>query len=124
LSRSVPDANRSVITNSGQAAPLQEQDIAFKLENSKLSPAQERRYKKFRTEIIAEVKSLRLHHARINSLVQQLYDINKRLLGYEGRLMRLAESHGVALPRPPYFRDQRRARRRILAWVSSVRRWR
>jgi RNA polymerase primary sigma factor len=75
---------------------LQDQDIAFKLENSTLSPAQERRYKKLRDEIIAEVKSLRLHHARINSLVEQLYDINKRLLGYEGRLMRLAESHGVA----------------------------
>src|SRR5262249_31645861 len=27
--------------------------------------------------------------------VEQLYDINKRLVGYEGRLMRLAESHGV-----------------------------
>jgi RNA polymerase primary sigma factor len=74
---------------------LQDQDIAFKLENSTLSPAQERRYKKLRNEIIAEVKSLRLHHARINSLVEQLYDINKRLVGYEGRLMRLAESHGV-----------------------------
>jgi RNA polymerase primary sigma factor len=46
--------------------------------------------------IIAEVKSLRLHHRRIDALVEQLYDINKRLVGYEGRLMRLAESHGVA----------------------------
>ena len=42
------------------------------------------------------MKSLRLNQARINSLVEQLYDINKRLVGYEGRLMRLAESHGVA----------------------------
>jgi RNA polymerase primary sigma factor len=42
------------------------------------------------------VKSLRLHQTRIDSLVEQLYDINKRLVGYEGRLMRLAESHGVA----------------------------
>jgi RNA polymerase primary sigma factor len=42
------------------------------------------------------VKSLRLNQARIDSLVEQLYDINKRLVGYEGRMMRLAESHGVA----------------------------
>ena len=42
------------------------------------------------------MKSLRLNQARIDSLVEQLYDINKRLVGYEGRLMRLAESHGVA----------------------------
>ena len=75
---------------------LQDQDIELKLKNTTLSPAQERRYKKLRGDIIAEVKSLRLHHARINSLVEQLYDINKRLVGYEGRLIRLAESHGVA----------------------------
>ena len=42
------------------------------------------------------MKSLRLNQARIDALVEQLYDINKRLVGYEGRLMRLAESHGVA----------------------------
>ena len=41
------------------------------------------------------MKSLRLNQARIDALVEQLYDINKRLVGYEGRLMRLAESHGV-----------------------------
>jgi RNA polymerase primary sigma factor len=75
---------------------LQDQDIAFKLRNTTLSPAQERRYKKLKDDIIAEVKSLRLKQTRIDSLVEQLYDINKRLVGYEGRLMRLAESHGVA----------------------------
>src|SRR5476651_1732868 len=75
---------------------LQEQDIDFRLHNSSLSPAQERKYKKLKEEIITEVKSLRLNQARIDSLVEQLYDINKRLVGYEGRLMRLAESHGVA----------------------------
>jgi RNA polymerase primary sigma factor len=75
---------------------LQDQDIANKLKNQSLSPAQLRKYKKLKDEIIAEVKSLRLNQAHIDSLVEQLYDINKRLVGYEGRLMRLAESHGVA----------------------------
>ena len=74
---------------------LQEQDIQFQLSSASLSPAQERKYKKLKGEIIAEVKSLRLNQARIDSLVEQLYDINKRLVGYEGRLMRLSESHGV-----------------------------
>src|SRR3989454_139417 len=60
------------------------------------APAQERRYKKLKDEIISEVKSLRLNQARIDALVEQLYNINKRLVGYEGRLMRLSESHGVA----------------------------
>jgi RNA polymerase primary sigma factor len=75
---------------------LQDQDIANQLRNVSLSPAQERRYKKLKDEIITEVKSLRLNQARIDSLVEQLYDINKRLVGYEGRLMRLAESHDVS----------------------------
>jgi RNA polymerase primary sigma factor len=75
---------------------LQEQDIRFRLSSGSLSRAQERKYKKLQEEIIAEVKSLRLNQARIDSLVEQLYDINKRLVGYEGRLMRLSESHGIA----------------------------
>src|SRR5690606_31273309 len=75
---------------------LQEQDIQFQLRSQSLSPAQERKYKKLKEEIIAEVKSLRLNQARIDSLVEQLYDINKKLVSNEGRLMRLAESYGVA----------------------------
>ena len=74
---------------------LQDQDIERRLINEKLSPNQERKYKKLKEEIIQEVKSLRLNQARIDALVEQLYDINKRLVGHEGRLMRLAESHGV-----------------------------
>jgi RNA polymerase primary sigma factor len=74
---------------------LQEQDIELRLKSDALSPAQERKYKKLKEEIIAAVKSLRLNQARIDTLVEQLYDINKRLVGYEGRLFRLAESYGV-----------------------------
>ena len=75
---------------------LQEQDIHNKLHSTgSLTPSQERKYKKLKEEIIQEVKSLRLNQARIDALVEQLYDINKKLVGHEGRLMRLAESHGV-----------------------------
>ncbi|HEY2758532.1 MAG TPA: RNA polymerase sigma factor RpoD, partial [Pseudolabrys sp.] len=75
---------------------LQEQDIELRLKSDNLSPSQERKYKKLKDEIIGEVKSLRLNQARIDSLVEQLYDINKRLVSNEGRFMRLAESYGVA----------------------------
>ncbi len=78
---------------------LQEQDIQNQLESASqgpsLSPSQERKYKKLKDEIIVEVKSLRLNQARIDSLVEQLYDINKKLVSYEGRLFRLGDSHGV-----------------------------
>ena len=74
---------------------LQDQDIHFQLKRGSLTPAQQRKYKKLKSEIISEVKSLRLNQARIEALVEQLYEINKRLVAHEGRLMRLAESHGV-----------------------------
>jgi RNA polymerase primary sigma factor len=74
---------------------LQDQDIRFQLRRLSLSPAQERKYKKLKNEIIGEVKSLRLNRARIDALIEQLYEINKRLVGCEGRLLRLAESHGI-----------------------------
>ncbi|MBV8185566.1 MAG: RNA polymerase sigma factor RpoD [Hyphomicrobiales bacterium] len=74
---------------------LQDQLVAGRLENTTLTPAQERKYKKLKQTVIADVKSLSLHNNRIEMLVEQLYDINKRLVGFEGRLMRLAESFGV-----------------------------
>ena len=76
---------------------LQDQDIQNRLQSeTPLSPSQERKYKKLKDDIITEVKSLRLNQQRIDALVEQLYGINKQLVGHEGRLMRLAESHGVA----------------------------
>jgi RNA polymerase primary sigma factor len=92
----------TVATTYKKLRQLQDQDIQFQLKRLSLSPAQERKYKKLKNEIIGEVKSLRLNQARIDALVEQLYDINKRLVGHEGRLMRLAESHGV--PRDDFLK--------------------
>ena len=75
---------------------LQDQNVEGKLRNEALTPAQDRKYKSLKKEIVADVKSLSLNQNRIDALVEQLYDINKRLIGLETRLMRLAESHGVA----------------------------
>jgi len=74
---------------------LQEQHVENRLKNTTLSPSQERRYKKLEEEIQEDVKSLSLNAARIEALVAQLYDINRKLMGHEGKLLRLAESYGV-----------------------------
>jgi RNA polymerase primary sigma factor len=74
---------------------LQDTLVENDMQPRALSPSQERRYRKLREEIIADVKSLSLNQARIDSLVEQLYDINKRLISYDAKLMRLAESYGV-----------------------------
>ncbi len=75
---------------------LQDQYVEKRMSNDKLSPSQERRLKGLKEEIVESVKSLELNNNRIEALVEQLYDINKRLVSSEGRLMRLAEKHGVA----------------------------
>ena len=74
---------------------LQDQHVERKLADDVLSPQQEKRSRKLRDAVIQDVKSLSLNPARIESLVEQLYDINKRLIGYEGRLLRLADGYGV-----------------------------
>ncbi|MFG1422913.1 RNA polymerase sigma factor RpoD [Roseixanthobacter liquoris] len=74
---------------------LQDQNVESRLNNETLSPAQERKAKKLKEELVLDVKSLSLNQARIDALVEQLYEINKRLVGLEGRLLRLAESYGV-----------------------------
>ncbi|AZO76291.1 MULTISPECIES: RNA polymerase sigma factor RpoD [unclassified Bosea (in: a-proteobacteria)] len=85
----------SIASNYTKLRRLQDQDIANRLENTKLSPSQDRKYKKLKDDIITAVKSLSLNNNRIEALVEQLYDINKRLISHETRLLRLAESYGV-----------------------------
>src|SRR6202012_1836635 len=41
------------------------------------------------------VKSLKLNNNRNEALVDQMYGINRRLVSLEGKLLRLAEAHGV-----------------------------
>jgi RNA polymerase primary sigma factor len=84
-----------VATNYKKLRKLQDQQVERALKNDQLSSGQEKRYKLLKDEIVAEIKSLSLNQNRIESLVETLYDINKKLLGYEGRLLRLAESYGV-----------------------------
>ena len=74
---------------------LQDQNVENKLKSESLSPAQERKYKALKKDIVGDVKSLSLNQNRIDALVEQLYDINKRLIGLDVRLMRLAETHRV-----------------------------
>lgn len=75
---------------------LQDQQVENRLAAAgTLSPSQDRRLKELKDELITAVKSLSLNQARIEALVEQLYDINKRLVQNEGKLLRLAESYGV-----------------------------
>src|SRR4028118_750516 len=86
----------SIADNYKKLRRLQVEHVEQRMQNKQLTPAQERKYKKLKEEIVTDVKSLSLNNNRIEALVEQLYDINKRLISHESRLMRLAETHGVA----------------------------
>ncbi len=74
----------------------QDKKIEQQLSGETASRQQQKAYEKLRDEIVKDVKSLSLNNNRIESLVEQLYSINKRLISFEGRLMRLADSYGVS----------------------------
>ncbi|WP_108681130.1 RNA polymerase sigma factor RpoD [Methyloceanibacter sp. wino2] len=84
-----------VASNYKKLRKLQDQQVEKALKNEDLSTSQHRRYKQLKDEIVTEVKSLQLNANRIETLVETLYLINKKLMGYEGRLLRLAEGYGV-----------------------------
>ena len=74
----------------------QDKMIELQVAGEDASRQQMRAYEKLREEIIKDVKSLSLNNNRIESLVEQLYAINKNLIQFEGKLMRLADSYGVS----------------------------
>jgi RNA polymerase primary sigma factor len=74
---------------------LQDQRLAAIQKGEPLVKATEKRYDKLKDEMVEQMEGVRLNNARIELLVDQLYDLNRRLMGVEGRMLRLAESCGV-----------------------------
>jgi RNA polymerase primary sigma factor len=77
----------------GKMRKLQDKHAADR--SKPVTGAETKKVESFRSTVITDVKSLSLNASRIESLVEQLYDINKRLVRLEGRLLRLGESYGI-----------------------------
>jgi RNA polymerase primary sigma factor len=75
---------------------LQTALIERRLNGADLSAEERARYDKLSGAIITQLKTLRLNNHRVEALVEQLYAINKKLIGLEGRLLRLADSYGIS----------------------------
>jgi RNA polymerase primary sigma factor len=60
-----------------------------------ISPESDRRYRKLRAEIVELMRGIRLNTGRTEELVDQVYGLNRKCVGLEGRLLRLALSCGV-----------------------------
>ena len=92
-----------IASNYKKLRKQQDKKIELQVAGESGSPQQQRAYDKLREEIISDVKSLSLNNNRIDSLVEQLYAINKRLVQLESKLMRLADSYGV--PRAQFIEE-------------------
>jgi RNA polymerase primary sigma factor len=77
---------------------LQEKLVEARLKGEDLSPADRKAYAAANSTIVGHLKTLKLNNNRIEALVEQLYTINKRLMVLEGRLLRAADSYGIARP--------------------------
>ncbi len=86
-----------LITNTYKKyAKLQDTRVAAALQGDSISAVQERRFKKLQAELIELISSVKFNNVRIEELVDELYGLNRRLMGLSGRLLRLAESHKVS----------------------------
>ncbi|MBI1340124.1 RNA polymerase sigma factor RpoD [bacterium] len=86
----------AIAANFQRYRKLQERLLSKRIEGKGLTPKDLKEYEEIQNSIIENLKTLHLNNARIDTLVEQLYEINKQLLQHEGRLMRLADAHGVS----------------------------
>jgi RNA polymerase primary sigma factor len=82
---------------------LQDRLAEKKMTADSLPESEQRKYRELKTKIIEDVKSLSLNNNSIEMLVEQLYNINKHLIGFEGRLMRIADTYGI--PRQEFLEE-------------------
>ena len=71
---------------------VQSQRMAAILAGRKIIPSTEKKYLKLKKELVELMSSIHLNSAKVEQLVEQLNEMNKRLMGQEGKLLRYALS--------------------------------
>lgn len=61
-------------------------------EGDKISSGTEKKINKLRHQLVELMEGIHLNNHRIDYLVGHMYDLNRKLIGFEGRLLRLAVS--------------------------------
>jgi len=101
----------------GKLHELQHQRITALSKSEVLPSTTERCYDKLRLESIELLKRVRLNNTRVEELVEQIYKLNRRLVGEEGRLLRLAETVGL---RRRDFLDHYLGKELAADWLERV----
>ncbi|KJV38404.1 RNA polymerase primary sigma factor [Brevundimonas sp. UYEF29] len=94
----VMEVLNAIAADFGAFRQLQDKLVQTRLKGEVLSAKDEKAYQALTTSISDRLKTMKLNNNRIEALVEQLYAINKRLIGLEGRLLRLADSYGISRP--------------------------
>ncbi|HBQ23556.1 MAG TPA: RNA polymerase sigma factor RpoD, partial [Alphaproteobacteria bacterium] len=95
LKPSVLETFEKIASDYVELRKTQHRRIEAALSNQEFMEGDETEYQRIRQEVIDLVNSLHLNNARIESLIRQLYAINRELAATEGQLMRLAERHKI-----------------------------
>ena len=74
---------------------VKEEKMAAFIANKPLPKAIDKKYEELKKEITNKLKSIHLNPLRIEELIDELNDLNQRLLMLEGRLLRLATSSKI-----------------------------
>jgi len=103
LREGVLDKLDEMATSFAKFRKLQEMLVARRMEGKVLTPKAQGDYESISAGIVENLKTMHINNARIEALVEQLYAINKKLMGLEGQLMRRADAHGV--PRSEFLKS-------------------
>ena len=68
----------------------QESRLETMQQGGEIDKAVERKFQKVKVELVELMEAVHLNNARIESLVEQLNDLNRKLIGFEGQLLRYA----------------------------------
>ena len=74
---------------------LQDKLVAARIEGKDLTKQSREKYEGLQNSIVTQLNTMHLNNARIEALVEQLYAINKERMSLEGKLLRMADAHGV-----------------------------
>ena len=80
----------------------QKEKLETVLARSKFSPSKEKNYQSIKEEISQDILQLQLNPATQEELVQLNYVENKKLINFDGELLRLSSKHGI--PREEFIK--------------------
>ena len=86
----VLEAFEKIAATYGRLKKSQEIRLTTLQQGNEIDKGVERRFQKLKAELVELMDAVHLNNARIEALVEQLNDLNRKLLGLEGQLLRFA----------------------------------